>query len=164
MQIAQNTLTPGSESATRPSNSNVLNYQRTPDMPERESGERKVVAGSGQDGLVKSPYLILISRLETMLLHQATDEEPLAQLRVMLSNRVQAISKDARTVIQDLPEFAATGAASADQLPVVMDRMLRNPETAQPGLQLLKHPLFVSHMNRGDRAMFYGPRGLLRAS
>ncbi len=164
MQIVHNGITQSSESAPRPSNSNVLNQQRTPEPPKREQGERKSVPEVGRDGLSKSQYLMLISRLEAMLGHKAADEPSLAQLKSMLADRIRAISKPTRRDIQDLPEFMATGAASAEALPQVLDEMLRDPARAQAGLALLKHPLFVAHMNRGDRSMFYGPRGLLRAS
>ncbi|MBI3993392.1 MAG: hypothetical protein HY342_08960 [Candidatus Lambdaproteobacteria bacterium] len=164
MQIVQKSATPGSESAARPSNSNVLNYQRTPVPPKREQGDRKSVPEVNRDGLVKSPYLLLLSRLEAMLGQRRSDEESLAQLRVMLAERIRVISKESRQGIQDLPEFRATGAASAEQLPQVIDGMLRSASLAAGGLALLKHPLFVGHMNRGDRSVFYGPQGMLRAS
>ena len=164
MQIVQNNGTTGSESTARPSNSNVLNYQRTPVLPKREQGDRKSVPEVSRDGLVKSPYLLLLSRLEAMLGQRNTDEESLAQLKVMLAERIRAISKESRHGIQDLPEFRATGAAGVEQLPQVIDGMLRNPSLAAGSLELLKHPLFVAHMNRGDRSVFYGPQGMLRAS
>lgn len=164
MQIEGNAITAGTETSTRMPHSDVLLHRQPQETQEQDSGERVRVIGDPADGFVKSSYLLLISRLEDMLSEERVDEEPLAQLRALLSNRMSLLPEDSRQRIQSLPEFQATGAFSTKNLPALLDTMLRDRSLAETSFNLLRHPLFGSFMKDDRAAVVYGPQGLLRAS
>lgn len=164
MQMVAATVNQGSENPLRTHNPELQMRQRREPEAEATGEQRAAYLALEAQQSAPAAYTMLLSRIDNQLREGGADAALVERLRSLLSERIRSLTAHTRDTLQALPQVQALGVAELDALPEVVQERLREGESTEPVLDLLRTPRFAAIMRDEPRMRFYGPGGMLRAS
>ena len=157
-------ITMSAESQTHMPHGNALAKQRGTESPKRAGNGKEAAAATSGATYTPNAYMLLLSRLDSMVRRNDMDKATLDQLRAHVAQHMALLPAHSRLKVQQLEDYGVLGVEKLAGLPDAIVRTLRDSTKAAAALNFLKQPDFVAYMRDEPRGNLYGADGALRAS